>query len=339
ARAFDWQAATALASAQRYADAAHPDFELFRNALQRSGLGAPTRASLLFALGKAFDDIADPARATDYFRQGNAIVADIAPWSRKQWRRVVEARLNAKPGARARATKDESIPIFVLGVPRSGTTLVAEWLARHPDVVNRGELGWMPHVARELAQTGASDGAALDRAAATYLAHLRQDDASARWFIDKQPLNFLHIDLIATLFPQARIIYCERDARDTALSIWMQYFVGPENNFAYDFANIATVIHDCQRLMAKACAGHRVPIHRVRYEDAVHDADACQRELATWLELPDVEDWSQSPSASSIATASAWQARQPVHSGSIGRWRAYAPYLPELLKSFPGTSS
>ena len=331
ADAYDWQVANGLASAQRYADATHPDFAMFRDALARTDLSARARASLLFALGKAHDDIGDYERAAGYFRDGNATVAGFTEWSRKNFRRIIAAKLDAKPSGERVAATPDCVPIFIVGMPRSGTTLVADLLARHPDVRYRGELGWMPFLARELA---ASATPRLEQAAATYLTQLREDDAPARFYIDKQPLNFLHIDLIAALFPNARIIHCERNERDTALSIWMQYFAGPENNFAYDFDDIAAVMQGCARLVASAERKRSADIRTIRYEELVADSASKMRELAVWLGLGDF-DPGAARSDATISTSSLWQVRQPVYARSIGRWRAYAPYVPEL-KQFAG---
>ena len=329
--ALDWQVAIGLAASQRYENEAHPDFERFRECLQRPGLSEKARASLLFALGKAYDDIGDPARAADCFRHGNLAVHSFTEWSRKAWRRTVAARLDAKPIMPRLSIVPDCVPVFIVGMPRSGSTLVAELLSRHPEVRYRGEMTWLAHLAQQLAQGGRPDVRALERAAATYLTQLKRDDAPARWYIDKQPLNFMHIDLIAALFPNARVIYCERDERDTALSIWMQYFAGWEENFAYDFADIAAVSQGCSRLMANALKRNAVPIRTVRYEQFVADTDAGIRELAKWLELPEF-DAASTPGDSTISTSSLWQVRQPVYTRSIGRWRAYAPHVPELMQ-------
>ena len=334
-RAADWQCANGLAACQRYSESSHSDFALFRSCLQQPALSEKARASTLFALGKAHDDVAEFELATGYFRQANVTVSGVTEWSRKNWRRAVEARLDSKPMLYRNEREDNCVPVFVVGMPRSGTTVLAELLARHPAVCHRGELAWLPFLARQLALAGKPTRALLEKAAANYLAQIRQDDSAARWFIDKQPLNFMHVDLIAALFPNARVIYCERSGRDTALSIWMQYFAGAEENFAYDFSNIAVVMKDSARLMAFAQERHPRLIHRVGYEALTQDAAACVATLAEWLGLPEFDlTAEQKNDASVISTASLWQARQPVYTRSVGRWHAYAPYLPELLK-FP----
>jgi tetratricopeptide (TPR) repeat protein len=330
ARAVEWQSAYGHAMCKRYATADDPDFELLRGLLAREDLGEPARASLLFALGKACDDIGDPAQAASWLREANTLAAKNAGWSRKAWRRVVAARLDAAPIDGVQAADPDFVPVFVVGLPRSGTTLVAERLARRARACHRGELNWIAQLAQKLGQGGRPGSGAYARAAATYAAQVRQDDTDARWFIDKQPLNFLHVDLILALFPQARIIHCRRNARDTALSIWMQYFAGRELGFAYDFADIAAVAQGCERLMAAAGTRHRDAIRDVRYEDLVREPDRLIGELAAWIGL-DAQDAADAPARVVISTASAWQARQPVHARSVGRWRVYAGYVPELL--------
>jgi len=193
---------------------------------------------------------------------------------------------------------------------------------------------WMPFLAQQLGQVARPSAKMLEDAAATYRTQVRQDDVPARFYIDKQPLNFLHVDVIAALFPHARIIHCERNERDTALSIWMQYFAGPENNFAYDFDDIAAVMQGCARLVASAERKRSADIRTIRYEALVADSASKMRELAAWLGLADF-DPGAARSDATISTSSLWQVRQPVYARSIGRWRAYAPYVPEL-KQFAG---
>jgi LPS sulfotransferase NodH len=197
-------------------------------------------------------------------------------------------------------------------------------------VCNRGELDWLPHYAGEMVRAGKADAALLERIATAYLARLQQGETAVRWFVDKQPLNFLHVDLIRVLFPQARIIHCRRSQRDTALSIWSQHFDSSEYRFAYDFADIAAVLNGCARLMAKA---QRDPgLLEVRYEALARDPQAVVDGLAAALGLAPFDCGVPNVARSAIGTASVWQARQPVYTRAIGRWRGYAEFVPELLR-------
>lgn len=331
-RAVEWQAPYGLASSRRHTDPADPDFALLQALAQRQGLSTSARASIAFGLGKACDDIGEFARAVAHLREANALVAASVAFDPKAWRRLVAARLDARPPAALTVEREDFAPVFVIGMPRSGTTLVADRLARHPAVCNRGELNGIAQIATDLGRAGRPGHGALVHVAHGYVQQVRQDDSDARWFIDKQPLNFLHVDLIASLFPNARIIVCRRSARDTALSIWMQYFAGRAQDFAYDFAHIEAVMHGCARLVEAAHRRHPTLVRDVRYEDFVADPTAHTQALADWIGLPP-HDWSATGDERRvISTSSAWQARQPVHARSIGRWQAYAPHVPELLR-------
>lgn len=329
-RAIGWQSAYGYAMCKRYAEADDADFALLRGYLARPDLDASARASVLFALGKASDDVGDFARAAAWLREANALARSATDWSRKNWRRLVAARADMPVSAIRAAARPDFVPVFVVGLPRAGTTLVADRLARHPATCNRGELNWIAQLARALGQAARPSVDALERAVDTYVAQVRQDDTPARFFIDKQPLNFLHIEYVLAMFPHARLIHCRRNARDTALSIWMQHFAGREMGFAYDFADIAAVEQGSARLTDLARKRHPDAIRELRYEVLVQDPQRVIADLAEWIGLSPVSDDADDGRARVISTASAWQVRQPVHARSIGRWRAYAPHVPEL---------
>lgn len=332
-RAWEWHMPIGLSSAQRYASCEHPDFALFRDGLRRRNLSEKARAELHFALGKAHDDIGDYEQAAHHLREGNAIVHRLTKWSRKDWRRSVEARLAAKPIQQKVEPAVNFTPVFIVGMPRSGTTLLAELLSRYPQVCNRGELPWIANLADQAVLSGEINYAALQRAAATYTAHSRQDDAAdARWFLDKQPLNFRYVNLMLAMFPGAKVIYCQREERDIALSLWKQCFTKDVQLYAYDFADIALVLRDCERLMSHWLKRFPDSVRIARYEDLVSDTSTVVATLAQWVGLPLLSAKSDPTGrpASQISTASLWQARQPVNTRSIGRWKHYAAYVPEL---------
>lgn len=335
-RAFEWHVPVGLSSTLRYADPGHPDFALFRDGLERDGLSELARAELHFSLGKAHDDTGDYARAARHYREGNAIRHRLTQWSRKTWRRVVEARLAARPIAAVSAPLDGFTPVFIVGMPRSGTTLLAELLSRYPGVRNRGELAELAHLAQEPAMSGAPDRTAIERAMIRYARRSRQDDAAEwKWFIDKQPLNFRYVDLALTMFPSARVVHCQRNPRDTALSLWAQCFLEDVQGYAYDFGDITLVMRDCERLMAHWTLLYPNSIRAVRYEDVIANPGAVVAELARWIGMPPLpRDGSTAVAQSNdtISTASLWQARQPIHPRSLERWKHYAAYIPELLK-------
>lgn len=333
-RAWEWHVPFGLSSTQRYAERGHPDFALFHDGLRRDGLSGKARLELYFALGKAHDDVGDYAEAARRFREGNALAHRLTRWSRKDWRRAVEARMASKPIPQHLDPTAAFTPVFVVGMPRSGTTLLADLLSRFPKVRNRGELPWAARLVARPALTGCPARTDLQAAAAIYTVHSRQDDAGdALWFIDKQPLNFRYLDLLLAMFPHAKVIHCRRNQRDTALSLWMQCFLEEVQGYSYDFSDIALVMRDERRLMVHWHTLYPESIWRVQYEDLVADPTGVITELASWLGLSTHADGVLStPSASSVSTASLWQVRQPIHSESVGRWQRYASYFPELAR-------
>jgi tetratricopeptide (TPR) repeat protein len=260
----EWFVFNALASTQRYRDSAHQDFALFERHAQSPGLSATARASILFALGKACDDVGDYERAAGHWRAANALVRPEQRWSAPAWARFVAAQQQPSRAPVVLDPLDGPTPVCIVGMVRSGTTLVAEQLARQPGVRNRGELPFIGYLAEQLLAQGlAHDRASLAAARDIYLAHLYQDDAPATWYIDKHPLNFRYLGLIAAMFPQARIIHCRRAPRDNALSIWSQLFAHRDNAYAYDFADIAAYAAGYGSLMQHWQRTLALPVHTV----------------------------------------------------------------------------
>lgn len=330
-RAVEWRVPLGLTSTQRYTIGTHPDVTRFKAELQRADLTQRARAELHFALGKVFDDVGDYAQAAHHLEHGNAIRHALSPWSPKAWRRFVTARLSSQPATNTAKLIPAFTPIFIVGLPRTGTTLLAELLSRHAGVCNRGELPWLARMAEDPALNGSPSMAALQDAAGRYALHVRQDDAtSSCWFIDKQPLNFRYVDLALAMFPNAKVIHCRRNPRDTALSLWKQCFLEQVQDYSYDFADMVIVMRDEQRLMAHWRKLFPTAIRTIRYEALVASPTEIAAELATWVGVPSATTQLAGDPSHAISTASLWQARQPVHANSVDRWRRYAPHVPGL---------
>lgn len=232
-------------------------------------------------------------------------------------------------------------PVFIVGLPRSGTTLTEQILSAHPLLHGAGELPDLARLAgKSLDQHKARPWQAAEylvdemtghRVAHDYLMALRHGaPPDCRRISDKQPLNFFHLAFAALLFPNARVIHCRRDARDNALSIWMENF-NPDQQYATDFSDLAHFIAQYRRLMAHWQAVLPLQILDMPYEVTVADVEGQARRMMTFLKVPwDAQclDFHQQERA--VQTPSRWQVRQPIYNRSVGRWKAYAPYLPEL---------
>jgi len=315
-----------LSHARRFTDAADADIAGFRHAARDDRLTPLTRICAGFALGKALDDIGDAEHAATALRTANERTRASMTWDAAGWSSFVERRLRENIVYASPASTFE--PIFVIGMPRTGTTLVSTLLDRLDGVRDRGELNWIPAIYAQLRDLNRLDDAQALRACADLVqTHMRRDDAPARFYVDKNPLNFAYVDFIAAMFPRARFVYCRRDVRDTALSIWSQHFAHEALAFAYDFTSIAQVETDHRRFMQKWRERSGDRILDVDYESVVANRDLQLQRLADFIGAAQKSDASGSQT---VTTASVWQARQPVYARSIGRWQRYAPYLPEL---------
>jgi tetratricopeptide (TPR) repeat protein len=233
-------------------------------------------------------------------------------------------------------------PVFIVGLPRSGTTLTEQIIASHPELHGAGEL---PDLAR-LAVSCMSEDLAhspvprLDEMQSRVLAHeylhaLRDGAPRPRARIsDKSPLNFFNLGFACLLLPNARVIHCHRDARDNALSIWMENF-NAESRYATDFSDLAFFRAQYERLMQHWREHLPLSILDVRYEDTVDDLESQARRVLGFLGVSwDARCLEFHRHERAVQTPSRWQVREPVYRRSVERWRTYATYLPELPTAF-----
>jgi hypothetical protein len=232
----------------------------------------------------------------------------------------------------------DETPVFVLGMPRSGTTLVEQIVSSHPLVGAAGEREYWVRSGRAWDESGA-DGlteAVIHRLADDYLAELRRVAPDAARITDKLPYNFLWIGLIHLALPNARIIHCRRHPVDTCLSIYFAHFAR-RASFGSDRGDLVCEYRQYQRLMAHWRAV--LPSDRfmeVDYETLVADQEAGTRRLIEFCGLK-WDDACLRPEGNRrvVMTASSWQARQPVYRSSVARWRRYEPWLGELRELLP----
>jgi tetratricopeptide (TPR) repeat protein len=329
----EWQVLPALAHTLRYSDAHHADRVRLEQALARPQLRSSTRSALHFALGKFFDDVGDHAAAVQHWREAHRLGLEAQCWDEASWhRRVAIARHRLDLPPVAGPAPVDPAPVLVVGMPRSGTTLLAEQLAQLPGTVNRGELPFLLYVHEQIAAARTfSPGLATD-ARALWQAHLRQDDgAPVRLYLDKNPMNLLAVDSALLLCPQTRVIWCTRAAADNALSLWTQSFGHADYAFSHRFEDIATVQRDVEELRRHALARWPDRIAVVDYGELVTAPAKVSARLCTFLGIKRAEPSSAAaPASAAIGSASLWQARQPIHVRSLGRAARYLHWLPEL---------
>jgi tetratricopeptide (TPR) repeat protein len=298
---------------------------------------------LHYALGKAHDDLHEYEAAFPHFVQANRHSKEIQLGKRPFDRAGTEAHNDLLIStfcdefyrSHADLGVDTDLPVFIVGMVRSGTTLCEQMLSCHPQIGAGGELTfWIEDRARGETLNVLHrrvDRVALKTLRDDYLRLLRERVPSGSRITDKMPLNYLSLGLIRLLFPNARIIHCRRDPLDTCLSV----FATPYRNapdFFYDLENIATGYREYLRLMEHWRSV--IPSDRlleVRYEDLATDLE---RSAPPVVEFCGVE-WNEAclhpeRNVRSVLTPSAWQVRQGAYQSSIGRWRSYEPWLGPL---------
>jgi len=304
------------------------------------------RTLLHFALGSALDQEGRGAEAFAHFRVGNRLVATDRPFDPVRFEEQIASIEAFFDAAFFAAHADLGHPsrraVLIVGMPRSGSTLVERILGAHPNCAAGGELDALRIVVRELPAvlgdgarypeclSGIDSGAAR-RIAERYLAALPAAP-DARLVTDKLLGNFLHLGLLAVILPQAQVIHCRRDPLDTCLSCYFQHFAHGLR-FTYDLDHLAIVYRAYQRLMAHWRTVLPMPIHEVCYEDLVAQPETEARRLLEFCGLAwDPACLSEHAGGGTVRTASFWQVRQPVYRSSVGRWRAYRDRIGPLLE-------
>jgi Flp pilus assembly protein TadD len=308
----------------------------------------PVRVQLEFALGKHFDAAKDFDGAFRHYAAANDIVAE----GRKYKPLAVEAHVSRLISTFDRALfeakralgSESERPLFVIGMPRSGTTLTEQILASHREIAGAGELGYFNYMAYTLSREAglegdlatyapSLDGTALKRCFTGYLEQLDEVSADAARVVDKMPMNFMQLGLIALAFPRARVIHCRRDPLDTCLSCYFENF-HEDQRYSTKLESLGHYYRQYERLMQHWARALPLPILEMRYEDTVADTEAQARRLIEFCGL----EWDEScldfhRTSRAVNTPSRWQVRQPIYSSSVERWRRYEKHLGPLREA------
>lgn len=307
------------------------------------------RGILNMALGEVYRNQGDAERAFRHYATGNAL-KDVT-FDISTHRTYIDRIRRQFDGGHfeqiAGSGEASEVPVFIVGMPRSGTSLIEQILASHPAVHGAGEREEFPRLAMTLgdvigdaaaypecaARLGTND---INRMAAEQFEKLRALAPDSDRITDKMPGNFLHLGLIATLFPNARIIHCRRDPLDVCLSIYFGEFAG-HHAYSYDLENLGLYYREYERIMAHWSQTLPLRIFDVRYEDVVDDVAGMTRRLLDFCGLPwDAGCLEFHNTKRTVHTRSNAQVRQPIYRSSCGRWRPYARYLEPLADALGG---
>jgi tetratricopeptide (TPR) repeat protein len=304
------------------------------------GLPSRLEVQLRYAMGKYFDDLGQYEPAFAQYRRANELSRrHRLPYDRAQAGhdtdrliQTCDSRWFERAGSHGVAS---DLPVFIVGMPRSGTSLVEQILASHPSVFGAGELPfWNAAVdSRNRSDFHAAISAdAAQRLGSDYLATLRGLSADAARVVDKMPENFHHLGLMHAALPGARIIHVSRNAVDTCLSIYFKDFRA-SLAYAMDLGDLAHEYRLYRRLMQH---WHQLlpadAILELPYESLVAEPEMWSRRLLEFVALPwDARCLEFAATRRSVVTASKWQVRQKISAGSVGRWRNYASHLGPLM--------
>jgi len=326
-------------------DRADPLVQQFVDLAQRDQHLPGPRAELAYAYGSMLRDEGDTEAAFQHWRSGARLRAKERPWvsrdAEKKYVRIIEAYHEALFAHRLTLPVAGPVPVFVVGMPRSGTTLVEQILASHTAVGTAGERLDVAALARDFSSwSGSPNGypagmadvpsANLGEAAARYIQGFNNFD-SAPLMIDKMPVNFEHLGLIAMLFPNARIVHCRRNPADTCLSCFATDFAYGLG-WSFDQRWLAQYYGLYSRYMQHWNDTLPLPVHEIVYEDVVSDIEVQARALIEFCEL----DWDPAcidfhKSSHPVKTASSTQVRQPLYSSSVAGWLRFEEQLRPLL--------
>jgi tetratricopeptide (TPR) repeat protein len=338
-----------LATVKRYSSRDDDDAQNILTLLANPNIGNDDKVGLHFTLGKILDDCGAYDDAFSHYSEGNALNHRTSHFDIGQLTshvdRIVRTFDTKFFFKRRKHGRPSELPVFIVGMPRSGTTLVEQIIASHSQVRGAGELtkihdlageisvrlgiaGEYPEVVTEI-DPGTSRALAAD-----YEAYLHgRVDAGAVRVSDKMPSNFAHLGFIALLFPNARVVHCTRHPLDVSLSIYFQHF-RQSYDYAHDLGDIGNFYRQYQRLMKHWHEVLPLRVHRLRYEDLVASPEQEVWALIEFLGLP----WDEGCLAfhrneRPVRTASVWQVRRPLYSGGVGRWRNYERHLGPLKQA------
>lgn len=342
----DVNAMVGLAAAHKFSSD-DPEIEMFAAALDDPELSEDGRAAIHDSLGKAYSDLERYDEAFGHYVEAKRITG--AGYSIDDYRTYIDKTIGHFTAeffaARPEFGDQTNRPVFVIGMPRSGTTLTEQILASHPDVVGAGELVAIDETLQRVTDSApretdgyfekisALSGKQIEDEAGNYLSILKKHSFSALRVVDKMPHNFQALGLIALMFPNARVIHCRRDPMDTCVSCFTHHF-NEAHGYSRDLRTLGLYYREYDRLVRHWTETLDLKIFELNYEDMIADQEGMSRALIGFLEL----DWDDACLAfhetkRSVRTLSRWQVRQPIYTTSVKRWKRYDAHLGPLKEA------
>ena len=299
---------------------------------------------LAFGLGKAYEDLGDYEKSMDFILQATRLKRASIDYSISEEEELfsnIKATFSSDFFSNLEGTgSQDRTPIFILGMPRSGTSLVEQILASHPDVFGAGELNDLSVLTHNISSVESAsnfpagivdlDSEALDDLGKQYVERIRKHSESSKYITDKMPHNFLYIGLIRVILPNARVINCTRDPMDNCLSLFKNYFNAAQN-YSYDLAELGQYYNLYIDLMQHWRDTLGDFVYDLSYEQLVTDQENMSRQLLDYCHLP----WDDAcldfhKTRRRVKTASNAQVRRPIYKDSVKLWERYDKQLEPL---------
>ncbi len=330
------------------------DIVAMENAFHDSTANADQKMHLAFGLGKSFEDLGQYEVAFDYYQTANGLHIPSVSFDIEKDSEVfanikatftadfLSSRTSSKAGSNP-STESET-PIFIIGMPRSGTTLVEQILASHPQVHGAGELNLLPQCIADhiktlmgidytaaLRHTGSET---LNSIAAEYVEKLQKLAPGVRHTTDKLPMNFLNVGMIKLLLPGAHIIHCQRNPLDTCLSIYKNFLPARGHHYAYDLTELGCYYNLYLDLMEHWREVLPFGFYDISYEELVANQETESRRLVDACALEwDSDCINFHKTLRPVSTISAAQVRKPIYNDSVELWRKYEKQLEPLVET------
>jgi Sulfotransferase family len=299
-----------------------------------------------YALGNIFHDTKSFISAFEHYLKANTLKRKTITYDSQNHSglvdRLIETYSENYFQEKTVYGSDSDLPVFIVGMPRSGTTLVEQIVSSHPQVYGAGELSFLENIERKIAdQFEASNpypecmtlcnNSTVNNFSVAYLKKSGSYSHDAKRITDKMPDNFLRVGLIKSLFPNSHIIHCQRNAMDTCTSIFLNHFVRGID-YAFDLTELGQYYLDYERLMAHWRSLFPSEIFEVKYEALVMNQESVSRQLIDYLGL----EWDDRclefyKNKRAVRTASNLQVRKPMYNNSINRWQRYEEQLKPLI--------
>ena len=312
--------------------------------LKKNDLNNDQYIQLYFSIAELCDKTGQYGKAFDYYKKGNDRVG--RSYSEDEDRAGVDKIISVFSGDKNQIKTLEKASsqrqVFIVGMPRSGTSLVEQILSQHSNVFSAGELNKIPKLSNEIAQFISSDKSypdclteisekEINKLSYEYRQCFSEAEPGATILTDKLPHNFMFLGFIEKLFPDALIIHCKRDPLDTCLSNYFQYFSGPMG-YSYKLENVGAHYLQYQRLMKHWESVLSLPIFEVNYEDLVFNQEAVSKSMIEFCGLTWQSDCLSFYDSDRVArTASYAQVREKIYSSSVGKWKNYQGQLEPLI--------